>query len=300
MRILIAGSSGFIGSALRAALGASGHELRRLVRRPASASDEVSWEPTDGSLDPQALEGVDAVINLAGAGIGDARWTESRKKLLYDSRIGTTTLLSETMAAQSAPPAVFLTASAIGIYGDRQDEILVETSEPGPDTDFLASLTRDWEAAAAPAADAGVRVVALRTGLVLDPQDQLLARLLPIFKLGLGGRLGSGAQWWSWITLEDEIRAIVHLLEQEVAGPVNLTAPNPVTNAEFTEILGEELRRPTRFMVPRIALKTVLGPERGEALGFTSARVLPERLVASGFEFVHPELRGALRAILGG
>ncbi len=298
MRILISGSSGLIGSALRRHLTAHAHDVVRLVRSE-PAPGEVRWDPATGDLDPAAFDGVDAVINLSGAGVGDRRWTAERKAEIVDSRVNPTRLLAETMADLPQRPEVFLSSSAIGFYGDRGDAVLTESSGPGPADDFLVRVTTEWEAAAEPAVGAGIRTVHLRTGIVLDEEAGALGRMLLPFKLGIGGRLGDGEQWWSWISLEDEIRAITHLLTSPLDGPVNLTAPRPATNAEVTKALGAALGRPTLLPVPGFALDLLLGKELAQALAFTSARVLPERLLADGFEFRHQDLGAGIAAALG-
>jgi uncharacterized protein (TIGR01777 family) len=259
----------------------------------------VRWDPATGDLDPAAFDGVDAVINLSGAGVGDRRWTAERKAEIVDSRVNPTRLLAETMADLPQRPEVFLSSSAIGFYGDRGDAVLTESSGPGPADDFLVRVTTEWEAAAEPAVGAGIRTVHLRTGIVLDEDAGALGRMLLPFKLGIGGRLGDGEQWWSWISLEDEIRAITHLLTSPLDGPVNLTAPRPATNAEVTKALGAALGRPTLLPVPGFALDLLLGKELAQALAFTSARVLPERLLADGFEFRHQDLGAGIAAALG-
>ena len=298
MRILISGSSGLIGSALRRHLTAHAHDVVRLVRSE-PAPGEVRWDPATGDLDPAAFDGVDAVVNLSGAGVGDRRWTAERKAEIVDSRGNPTRLLAETMADLPQRPEVFLSSSAIGFYGDRGDAVLTESSGPGPADDFLVRVTTEWEAAAEPAVGAGIRTVHLRTGIVLDEEAGALGRMLLPFKLGIGGRLGDGEQWWSWISLEDEIRAITHLLTSPLDGPVNLTAPRPATNAEVTKALGAALGRPTLLPVPGFALDLLLGKEVAQALAFTSARVLPERLLADGFEFRHQDLGAGIAAALG-
>lgn len=298
MRILISGSSGLIGSALRRHLTAHAHDVVRLVRSE-PAPGEVRWDPATGDLDPAAFDGVDAVVNLSGAGVGDRRWTAERKAEIVDSRVNPTRLLAETMADLPQRPEVFLSSSAIGFYGDRGDAVLTESSGPGPADDFLVRVTTEWEAAAEPAVGAGIRTVHLRTGIVLDEEAGALGRMLLPFKLGIGGRLGDGEQWWSWISLEDEIRAITHLLTSPLDGPVNLTAPRPATNAEVTKALGAALGRPTLLPVPGFALDLLLGKELAQALAFTSARVLPERLLADGFEFRHQDLGAGIAAALG-
>ncbi|MET1042082.1 MAG: TIGR01777 family oxidoreductase [Acidimicrobiales bacterium] len=296
MEIVVTGSSGLIGTALVAGLEADGHRVRRLVRRPARGSDEVRWDPSAGEIDRDGLEGVDGVVHLAGPGIGDKRWSEARKHDLREARVVGTALLAETLAGLDAKPPVLVSGSAIGYYGDRGDEKLTEKSKAG--NDFLADLCRDWEGAAAPAAAAGIRVATIRTGIVLAPGGGALEKLLPLFKLGLGGRLGSGRQYWSWITIDDEVRAIRHLLEHDVSGPVNLTAPEPATNQEITSTLGEVLNRPTIFPVPRFGPKLILGGEATETFLYASQRVYPTVLEADGFTFTHPELEPALRAVL--
>ena len=236
------------------------------------------------------------MVHLAGAGIGDRRWSEARKRVLIESRSRSTALLVGALAGLERRPRVLVSASAIGFYGHRGDEVLSEQSPPGDD--FLASLCVGWEAEAATAADAGIRVVCVRTGIVLSRDGGALPKLLPLFKLGLGGRFGSGAQWWSWITLDDEIRAIAWLLENDVRGPVNVTAPNPVTNREFTRVLGKVLSRPALLPVPRFGPRLVLGSEFADALLFTSARVRPAALESSGFAFSHCELEAGLESVL--
>jgi uncharacterized protein (TIGR01777 family) len=296
MEIVVTGSSGLIGTALVAGLEADGHRVRRLVRRPAQGSDEVRWDPSAGQIDRDGLEGADGVVHLAGPGIGDKRWSEARKHDLREARVVGTTLLAESLADLDAKPPVLVSGSAIGYYGDRGDEKLTEKSKAGDD--FLADLCRDWEGAAAPAAAAGIRVATIRTGIVLAPGGGALEKLLPLFKLGLGGRLGSGRQYWSWITIDDEVRAIRHLLEHDVSGPVNLTAPEPATNQEITSTLGEVLNRPTLFPVPRFGPKLILGGEATETFLYASQRVYPKVLEADGFTFTHPDVESALRAIL--
>ena len=297
MRVVITGSTGFIGQALCAHLTGFGHSLIRVVRRPVRTGESaVRWDPEVGMIDADGLEGADAVVNLAGAGIGDSRWNEDRKRVLVESRTRSTALLAAALAGLDRKPRVLVSASAIGIYGERVDEILTERSPPGDD--FLASLCVRWEAETSSAAEAGIRVACARTGIVLSGQGGALPKLLPLFKLGLGGKFGSGAQWWSWITLDDEVRAIAWLLENEIRGPVNLTAPAPVTNSEFTRVLGGVLSRPARLAVPRFGPKLLLGSERADALLFTSARVRPEALESSGFVFSHDSLEAGLRNTL--
>lgn len=297
MRIAVTGASGFLGSALVPALRAEGHEVLRLVRRPARTADELQWDPAAGILDPGALTGVDVGLNLAGAGVGDKRWREGYKRVLRTSRVQSTFALSTALANLPTPPRVLLSASAIGYYGDTGATAVDETA-PSGDT-FLAGVCRDWEAATRPAEDAGVRVVHLRTGLVLDRRGGAAARMLPLVRLGLAGPLGSGRQFWSWITLADEIGAIRFLLDAEdVRGPVNLTAPEPRTNREVTTALARALRRPALLPVPPLALRVVLGEFAGEVL--LSQRVLPRRLLDAGYPFTLPDLDSAARAVVAG
>ena len=295
MKIVVSGASGLIGTQLVAKLSSSGHEVVRLVRRSPKPG-EIQWNPKSGTLDAAALEGVDAVIHLSGAGIGDKRWTDGYRKEILDSRTATTALLATTMASLSRKPSVFLSGSAIGIYGARNDEQLTEVSTHG--TGFLAEVCEQWEAAAKPAVDAGIRTVYLRTGIVLSPKGGALKKLLPLFKLGVGGKFGNGKQWQSWISIDDEIGAIEHLLTANVSGAVNLTAPNPVTNAEFTKVLASVLKRPAIVPVPTFAPKILLGGELADALLFTGQRVIPAALNASGYMFKHTTLESAFRSLL--
>ena len=295
MKIVISGASGLIGTQLVAKLSQGGHEVIRLVRR-SPKSGEIQWNPKSGTLDAAALEGADAVIHLSGAGIGDKRWTTGYRKEILDSRTDTTALLAKTIASLSRKPSVFLSGSAIGIYGARNDEQLTEVSTHG--TGFLAEVCEQWEAAAKPAVDAGVRTVYLRTGIVLSPKGGALKKLLPLFKMGVGGKFGNGKQWQSWISIDDEIGAIEYLLTANVSGAVNLTAPNPVTNAEFTKVLASVLKRPAIVPVPTFAPKILLGGELADALLFTGQRVIPAALNASGYSFKHTTLESALRSLL--
>ncbi len=288
MDIAITGSSGLIGSALAAALRTEGHRVRPVVRRPASSPDELSMDALD-------LTGVGAVVHLAGEGIAEKRWDAAQKRRILESRTIGTRAVAEAVAAAGVP--VLLSASAIGYYGDRGDELLTESAGPGDG--FLADLCVQWESAVQPALDAGARVAFLRTGIVLSPRGGALKKLLPLFKLGLGGRMGSGRQWVSWITLDDHVRAVQHLLAHDVAGPVNLTAPNPVTNAQQAKTLGRVLRRPAILPTPSFGPKLLLGAELADTLLNDSQRVLRARLRESGFEHVHPPHAGALRALLG-
>ena len=295
MRVIISGASGLIGSALCSELRSGQHDVVTLVRRPAGAG-EIQWDPANGVLPADALEGADAVVHLAGAGIGDHRWTAEYKREILDSRVRSTTLLAETIAACTQRPPVFLSGSAIGIYGASDDRELDEQSPVG--SGFLADTCRQWEAAALPAAAAGTRVAYLRTGIVLTPKGGALKKMLPLFKLFAGGRFGNGKQWQSWISLPDEVGAICHLLTSDVEGPVNLTAPNPVTNAGFVKVLGKAMGRPSVLPVPSFGPKLLLGSELAEALLFTGQNVLPKVLQHSGYHFRHPRLDEAFAALL--
>jgi uncharacterized protein (TIGR01777 family) len=295
MKIVISGASGLIGTQLVEQLQQHGHDVVRLVRRAANTG-EIMWDPKAGVLSASALEGADAVIHLSGAGIGDKRWTSSYKREILESRTITTSLIANTIANMSRKPSVFLCGSAIGIYGPRGDEQLTEVSTNG--TSFLADVCEQWEAAAKPASDAGVRTVLLRTGIVLTTKGGALKKQLPLFQLGLGGKFGNGKQWQSWISIDDEVGAIEHLLTANVSGAVNLTAPNPVTNAEFTSTLARVVKRPAFLPIPPFAPKAILGGELADALLFTGQRVIPAALNASGYQFVHPTLEVALRALL--
>ena len=295
MKIVISGASGLIGTQLVTSLKSSGHEVVQLVRRTAGAG-QIMWDPKSGKLDPASLEGCDAVIHLSGAGIGDKRWSDAYRKEILDSRTATTLLLANTIASLQRKPSVFLSGSAIGIYGARGDEQLTETSAHG--TGFLADVCEQWEAAAKPAIDAGVRTVFLRTGIVLSPKGGALKKLLPLFRLGVGGKFGNGKQWQSWISMDDEVASIIHLLTANVSGAVNLTAPQPVTNAEFTKVLARVVKRPAIVPVPTFAPKILLGGELADALLFTGQRVMPQALTASGYVFKHSTLESALRSLL--
>jgi uncharacterized protein (TIGR01777 family) len=292
MQVLIGGASGFLGAKLARSLAADGHQVRRLVRHAPQAADEIRWDPAQGQLDPAAVEGTDAVINMSGASINGRRWTEAYKRELRDSRIDTTSTLAKTIAATDRKPAVLVNASAVGFYGDTGDQPVGERSPRG--TGFLADLCRDWEAATAPAEDAGVRVAHIRTGFPLDRDGGFLKPLLLLFRLGGGGKLAGGRQYMSWISMPDWLGAVRFLLDRDdLAGPVNLTSPEPVTNAEFTRALGRQVHRPTLVPVPRFALRAVLGELADDALG--SQRVLPGVLTRAGYEFRYPGLAPALR-----
>ncbi|GAA3215761.1 TIGR01777 family oxidoreductase [Actinocorallia longicatena] len=295
MRAVVAGASGLIGNALVESLRGDGWEVVRLVRREPSAPDEARWNPATRSVDRKALEGADAVVNLAGAGVGDRPWTRAYKQRIRDSRILGTGALAEAMASLKEPPGVFVCGSAVGFYGDTGAAEATEDSGRG--TGFLAELVEDWEAAAAPAAEAGIRVVFSRTGIVLAPKGGLLGRTLLPFRFGLGAQLGDGHQWMSWISLDDEVRALRFLIDTEVSGVFNLTAPHPVTNGEFTKALGRALHRPAPWFVPAAVLKLVLR-DFAEEGPLISQRVLPRRLREAGFIFTDPTLDPTLRGLL--
>jgi uncharacterized protein (TIGR01777 family) len=289
-RIAITGASGLIGSALVGYLKSEGHTVQRLVRRATVAPDEIKWDPKTGYVDIEALRGVDAVIHLAGVGVGDKRWTKRYKSEILNSRLLGTTAIANAVA--EVKPQVFISASAIGWYGDSGNRAVIESDSVGHD--FLAAVCREWESAADLAGD--VRTVKLRTGLVLDPTGGALGRMLPLFRFGLGGKLGSGQQWWSWITLHDVVRAIVFTLEKKISGPVNLTSPNPVTNQQFTAALARAMKRPALFPAPAIALKIALGGFSSEVLG--SKKVMPNALTDAGFKWDYPHISTALQALV--
>lgn len=294
LRVLVSGSSGLVGSALIEHLG-PGHEIARLVRSEPRSRGEFRWDPMAGELDPAALEGVDAVVHLAGETVA-GRWTDDKKRRIRDSRVRGTRLIAESIAARSDRPQVLVSTSAIGYYGDRGDEPLVEDSAPGEG--FLADVVREWEAAADPARTAGVRVVHPRLGIVQSARGGALRTQLPLFRLGLGGRVGSGRQYVSWVAIDDVVRAIEHvILAEHLSGPVNVTAPEPVTNAEYAKTLGRVIGRPAVLPAPAPAVRLALGEFSGEVLN--GQRVLPERLRADGFEFRLPRLEEALRHVLG-
>ncbi|MFG2495486.1 TIGR01777 family oxidoreductase [Streptomyces caniferus] len=293
MRIAITGSTGLIGTALVRSLRADGHDVVRLVRRAPAAADEVRWDPGRQEVDTAGLVGCEAVVHLAGAGVGDHRWTAAYKQELRDSRVLGTRTLASALASLDAPPGVFVSGSAIGYYGDTGDRRTDESAPAGHG--FLPELCVAWEDAAKPAEDAGIRTVFPRTGLVVARSGGAWGRLFPLFRLGLGGRLGDGSQYWSFISLTDHIRALRHLIDTGgLSGPVNLTAPEPVTNREVTAVMGHVLHRPTLFTVPAPVLRAALGEFAGDVLG--SQRIVPRRLLDSGFAFAHPRIIEAVRA----
>ena len=289
-KVAVTGSSGLIGAALVAQLQSDGCKVLKLVRRPPRAADEVSWDPKKGEIDLKSLEGVDAVFHLAGAGVGDKRWTAAYRSQILNSRLlGTTTIAN---ACEQLQPEVFISASAIGYYGETGNREVTEVDRGGDD--FLSIVCREWELVANLAPS--VRTIKLRTGLVLDPTGGALGRMIPLFKFGIGGKLGSGKQWWSWITLHDQVRAMIFLMQSEIEGAVNITSPNPVTNKEFTAALAHALKRPAFFPAPAIALRTVLGGFSSEVLG--SKKVMPKVLMDNGFEFEYPFVANALTALV--
>lgn len=297
MHVAISGASGLVGTALSRLLTHKGHRLTRLVRRPPADDDEALWNTRDGLADAAALEGVDGVVHLAGENIAGGRWTESRKREIRRSRVEGTALLAEDLADLAEGPRVLVCASAIGYYGDRGTRVVDE--DAGAGDGFLADVCQGWEAAADPAREAGIRVVHTRFGIILSPEGGALRKMLLPFKLGLGGRLGSGDQYWSWIALDDTVRAIEHVLADERAvGPVNVVSPDPVTNAEFTRTLGRVLSRPTVFPLPAFAARLALGEMADEML-LASQRVRPSVLQAGGFAWELPELEPALAHLLG-
>jgi uncharacterized protein (TIGR01777 family) len=296
MRVVLTGSSGLIGSALARNLRGDGHEVIRLVRRAPGAADERRWDPAAGEVEPGALDGADAVVHLAGAGIGDKRWTDDYKQLVLRSRVDGTNTIARAVAALAPAKPVLLSGSAVGYYGDTGDDVTDETAPNGDG--FLADVVRQWEAATTPAVDAGARVVLLRTGVVLATDGGALGKVLPLFKLGLGGRLGSGRQWLSWIALPDQIAAIRFLLAQpDLSGPVNLTAPEPVRNRDYTKAVGRAVHRPTLAPAPAVALRAALGEFADEGV-LVSQRVVPARLEEAGFLFQYADVDAALSALI--
>lgn len=295
MKIAVTGASGLIGTPLVAHLRSLSHDVYRLVRRASSAPDEITWNPESGFVDTEKLAGTEVVVHLAGAGVGDHRWTDAYKKEILESRVKGTDTIARAMASLDPKPRVLVSASAIGFYGDTGDRAVTEMDPAGHG--FLADVVVAWEAAANPARDAGIRVVHPRTGLVVAGNGGAWGRMFPLFKAGIGGKLGSGKQYWSWISLRDEIAALTYLIDNEsMSGPVNLTAPTPQTNAEITKVMGSVLGRPTLLAVPSIALKVALGEFSTEVLG--SARVLPAKLEQSSFTFADKTVESAIRQAL--
>jgi len=290
VRVVIGGAGGFLGTALSASLRADGHEVVRLVRRTPEGPGEVSWSPADGALDPAALAGADVAVNLAGVGVGDRRWTAAYKQQIRASRVDSTVTLSHALAAANGGPRVLLNASAIGYYGDRGDEVLDENAPPGDG--FFPDVCRAWEAATQVAEEAGVRVCNLRSGLVVGPGG-MMKRLVPLYRAGIGGPLGGGRHYMSWISLADHVAAVRFLMTAQLSGPVNLTAPKPVPNAVFSDALGKALRRPSVLPAPAFGVRLVLGEFANNVL--ESARVVPRVLLDAGYVFGHPEIDGALR-----
>ena len=292
MKILISGSHGLVGSALGASLKSDGHELFALVRRAPHSESEVEWYPERGSLALSGMEGMDAVVHLAGESIASGRWTDEKKQRIRDSRVKATTVLAEALGNLREPPKTLISASAIGYYGDRGDLILTEASAAG--NDFLAGVCVEWENATESAPKKGIRVVKARFGVILSTGGGALAKMLTPFRMGVGGRVGSGRQWMSWIALDDVVGALKFALANDaLSGPVNFVAPNPVTNAEFTKTLGKALSRPTLFPIPAFGVRLAFG-EMADALLLSSQRVAPERLKQAGYEFEYPDLAGAL------
>jgi uncharacterized protein (TIGR01777 family) len=298
MQILITGSRGLVGSALIPALGAEGHRVVRLVRtKPATEKDCLHWDPAAGILDATSFEGIDGVVHLAGENIAGGRWTVERKERIRDSRVRGTRLLAERLAELARPPKVLVSASAVGYYGDRGNETLTEASPPG--SNYLARVCHEWEAATEPAGQRGIRVINLRMGVVLSAEGGALAKMLFPFRMGVGGIVGNGKQYFSWISIDDLVRTILHALETDsLRGPVNAVAPHSVTNAEFTKALGKVLGRPTIVPMPAFAARLTFG-EMADELLLASARVTPAKLLASGFVFRHSDVESALTALLG-
>ncbi len=298
MRVAVSGSTGLVGSEVMASLSAAGDEVVRLVRRALAPGEKgVRWDPEKEEVDAAGLEGLDAVVHLAGENIASGRWTAARKAAIRDSRVKGTRILCDTLAGLARPPTMLVCASAIGYYGDRGADVLTEESPAG--TGYLSEVCREWESATEAAVRKGIRVVALRIGVVLSPRGGALCRMLPPFRAGLGGVIGNGRQYVSWIALDDLVGVVLHALRSgELCGPVNAVAPVPVTNRELTEALGKVLSRPTPFPVPAFALRLALG-EMADALLLASTRVAPRRLEETGYRFRFPEIEGALRHLLG-
>ncbi len=299
MRVLVSGSHGLIGSALVESLEGDGHEVTRLVRgRLPAGKGEAAWDPHEGTLDQAGIEGHDAVVHLAGAGLGDHRWTPEYKKEILESRVKGTLILTHALARLDPKPSVLVSGSAVGFYGDRGDEEITEDSGPG--AGFLAEVVRQWEAAALPAKEAEIRTVCVRSGIVQSAKGGGLKKLLLPFKLGLGGRFGSGKQWLSWVHIDDEVGAIRFALENDsLTGPMNATSPNPVTIEDYSNALGRAVHRPTKIPTPTFALKALLGGEMTSEMLLGGQRVRPARLLAAGYRFRHPDLYEALAVALG-
>ena len=291
MKVVVSGASGFVGPPLLERLRADGHEVLRLVRRLPQTSDEIEWDPAAGELDPAQLEGVEAAVNLSGAGVEEKRWTTEYKRVIRDSRVDSSRTLATALAGLATPPRVLVQASGMDYYGDTGDTVVPESHPRGDG--FLPDVCEDWEAAARPAQDAGIRVAHLRTSLVLGHQGGSMGRLLPLFKLGLGGQMGRGRMWWSWITLPDMVGVIAFLLENDVSGPVNVAAPDPVRNKEFTAELAKALHRPAFAVVPPPALRLVLGEFADNVLA--SHRLAPQVLLDAGYDFEHPDIASAMQ-----
>jgi uncharacterized protein len=295
MKVVLTGASGMLGHALISSLCGDGHQVVRLVRRAPAAADEARWDPRAGNVDPAALAGADAVIHLAGPGLGDRPWTPARKRLLLDDRVSATRTIAAAMALAAPQPRVLLSMSGMGYYGSPGDQPVTEQAPQG--TGYVAEIAAAWEAATVPATQAGIRVVRMRTGVVLSATGGAFGRLLPIFRLGIGGRLGTGRQWWSWVALPDYVAAVRFLLDHdEIDGPVNVTAPEPIRNVDLTKAMGRVLHRPTITFVPSFALKLPLRDFADDLLG--GQRGEPRRLLDAGFSFAHPSFEPALRAVL--
>lgn len=295
MDIAVTGSTGLIGTAFVDAAERLGHRVVRVVRRSPNA-DEIGWDIDAGTVDAQGFEGIDAVVHLAGEALANKKWTPQQKQIIEDSRIKATALLSNALAGLDAPPSVLLNGGAVGVYGNRGDEQLTETSPPGDS--YLARICVDWEAAAAAAVTAGIRVAHLRTGIVLSTQGGALAEQLPFFTWGLGGRIGSGKQFWSWISIHDQVDAMLHLLDSELDGPVNFTGPEPVRNSDFVKAIGQAVGRPAALPTPTLALDLKLGKEAVREMLFASQRALPQALLDDGYEFHHNTVAEALVDVL--
>lgn len=297
MKILVSGSHGLVGTALLKRLSSEGHDVSRLVRgKPEAGSRDISWDPVKGTIDVERLNSMEAVIHLAGENIAGGRWTDAKKIAILESRVKGTRVLSEALASLAQPPSTLISASAIGYYGDRREQLLTEDSEPG--SDFLADVCKQWEAAAEPAVQKGIRVVFARFGIILDANEGALSKMLPPFRMGAGGRVGDGKQWMSWIALDDVTNALSLVLHTDsLRGPINFVAPEPVTNAEFTKALGTALARPTVFPIPAFAVRLIFG-EMADALLLSSQKVAPQVLKSAGYQFAYPNIDDALKHAL--